>query len=366
MQIKINTIIDCMKNLNKKYKNLRRYFNYKKNKVNFITMKNKLQKIYLSKQNKDIKKINKKYKTLKKTINNIKSIKKKIKYVKELFQLSIEIRDNSILDDINVYIKNINIRINNLKTKKMFCKKYDKYNCYIDFQSGSGGIEAQDWTSILLKMYLKWIEKKKFKSKIINKLNGEKSGIKSATLHVTGKYAFGWLRTESGVHRLVRKSPFDTGNKRHTSFSSTFIYPEIQNKINIKINQNDLRIDVYKSSGSGGQHVNKTESAVRITHISTGIVVQCQNNRSQHKNKNTAMKQIKKKLYNLEIEKKNIKKQKIENKKSDIRWSNQIRSYIFDDSRIKDLRTGIEIRNVQYVLNGNLDKFIKANLNMKP
>ncbi|AXN02003.1 Peptide chain release factor 2 [Candidatus Purcelliella pentastirinorum] len=340
-------------------------FNYKNNKANLIIMKNNLKKIYLSKQSKNFKEIKKEYKILKEIINNIENIKKKIKYVKELFQLSIDTKDNSILNDINIYIKNINIKINNLKIKTMFCKKYDKYNCYIDFQSGSGGIEAQDWTSILLKMYLRWIEKKRFKSKIINKLNGEKAGIKSVTLHVIGKYAFGWLRTESGVHRLVRKSPFNTGNKRHTSFSSIFVYPETKNKINIEINQNDLRIDVYKSSGSGGQHVNKTESAVRITHISTGIVVQCQNNRSQHKNKNTAMKQIKKKLYNLEIKKNNIKKQKIENKKSDIRWSNQIRSYIFDNSRVKDLRTGIEIRNVQYVLNGNLDKFIKASLNMK-
>lgn len=247
----------------------------------------------------------------------------------------------------------------------MFYKKYDIYNCYIDFQPGSGGAEAQDWTAILLRMYLKWSEKKKFKTKIINKLTDEQAGIKSATLHIIGKYAFGWLRTESGIHRLVRNSPFNTNNKRHTSFSSIFVYPEIKNNTKININTNDLRIDVYKSSGAGGQHVNKTESAVRITHIPTGIVVQCQDNRSQHKNKKNAMKKIKENLYNLSIKKKNIEKQKTENEKSDIRWSNQIRSYVFDDSRIKDLRTGIEIRNIQSVLNGNLDKFIKASLNMK-
>lgn len=211
-------------------------------------------------------------------------------------------------------------------------------------------------------MYLKWLEKKGFKTIIIQKLSGEIAGIKSATVHVIGKYAFGWLRTETGIHRLIRKSPFDSGHRRHTSFSSAFVYPEIDNAIKIKINPSDLRIDVYRSSGAGGQHVNRTESAVRITHLPTSTVTQCQNERSQHKNKEHALKQMKYKLYNLELKKKNQEKKNIENNKSSIRWGNQIRSYILDHSRIKDIRTGIETRDIQSVLNGNLDIFVESSL----
>ena len=244
----------------------------------------------------------------------------------------------------------------------MFSGKNDKNNCYIDLQAGSGGVEAQDWVSILMRMYLRWSEIKGFNTEIIHMSEGDIAGIKSVTIHVSGQYAFGWLRTETGIHRLVRKSPFDSNGKRHTSFSSVFIYPEIINNIDIKINSGDLRIDVYRASGAGGQHVNKTESAVRITHIPTGTVTQSQNDRSQHKNKDQAMKQMKAKLYNIEIQKKNIEKQILENNKADIAWGNQIRSYILDNSLIKDLRTGIETRNTHLVLNGDLKEFIEASL----
>jgi peptide chain release factor 2 len=244
----------------------------------------------------------------------------------------------------------------------MFSGNYDSADCYLDIQSGSGGTEAQDWAEMLLRMYLRWAESKGFATDVMEVSDGDVAGIKSATIKVSGDYAYGWLRTETGVHRLVRKSPFDSGNRRHTSFSSVFVYPEIDDDIDIDINPADLRIDVYRASGAGGQHVNKTESAVRITHIPTGIVTQCQNNRSQHSNKDQAMKQLKAKLYELEMQKKNAEKQQMEETKSDIGWGSQIRSYVLDDSRIKDLRTGVETRNTQAVLDGDLDQFIKESL----
>ncbi len=244
----------------------------------------------------------------------------------------------------------------------MFSGDYDSADCYLDIQSGSGGTEAQDWAEMLLRMYLRWAESKGFTTEVMEVSDGDVAGIKSATIKVSGDYAYGWLRTETGVHRLVRKSPFDSGNRRHTSFSSLFVYPEIDDDIDIDINPADLRIDVYRASGAGGQHVNKTESAVRITHVPTGIVTQCQNNRSQHSNKDQAMKQLKAKLYELEMQKKNAEKQQMEENKSDIGWGSQIRSYVLDDSRIKDLRTGVETRNTQAVLDGDLDQFIEESL----
>jgi peptide chain release factor 2 len=244
----------------------------------------------------------------------------------------------------------------------MFSGDYDSADCYLDIQSGSGGTEAQDWAEMLLRMYLRWAESKGFTTEVMEVSDGDVAGIKSATIKVSGDYAYGWLRTETGVHRLVRKSPFDSGNRRHTSFASVFVYPEIDDNIDIDINPADLRIDVYRASGAGGQHVNRTESAVRITHIPTGIVTQCQNNRSQHSNKDQAMKQLKAKLYELEIQKKNAEKQQMEDNKSDIGWGSQIRSYVLDDSRIKDLRTGVETRNTQAVLDGDLDQFIEESL----
>lgn len=249
-----------------------------------------------------------------------------------------------------------------LEFRRMFSGPNDANDCYLDLQAGSGGTEAQDWCSMLLRMYLRWGEAHGMKCEITELSEGEVAGIKSATIRFQGDHAFGWLRTETGVHRLVRKSPFDSGNRRHTSFASAFIYPEIDDDIEIEINPADLRIDTYRASGAGGQHVNRTDSAVRITHGPSGIVVQCQSDRSQHKNKDFAMKQLRAKLYEFELQKKNEAKQALEDTKSDIGWGSQIRSYVLDDARIKDLRTGVETRNTQAVLDGDLDRFIEASL----
>tara|TARA_B100001769_G_scaffold273599_1_gene270116 strand:- start:683 stop:1534 length:852 start_codon:yes stop_codon:yes gene_type:complete len=262
---------------------------------------------------------------------------------------------SNLTDDLK---KNINA----LETTQMFRTKEDQYDAYIDIQSGSGGTEAQDWVAMLLRMYLRWLESKKFTHEVVELSEGEVAGYKSATIKVCGDYAYGWLRTETGVHRLVRKSPFDSGSRRHTSFASVFVYPQINEDIDVQVNPSDLRIDVYRASGAGGQHVNTTESAVRITHLPSKIVTQCQNDRSQHKNKESAMKQLRAKLYLFELDKKNEIKNKVESEKSDISWGNQIRSYILDDSRIKDLRTKYETGNTQAVLDGDLDAFIETSL----
>jgi peptide chain release factor 2 len=244
----------------------------------------------------------------------------------------------------------------------MFSGKMDSHNAFLDIQAGAGGTEAQDWAQMLLRMYLRWAAARGFSAEVIDSQPGEVAGIKSATVEVKGDYAYGWLRTETGVHRLVRKSPFDSGNRRHTSFASVFLSPEVDDDIDIEINPADLRTDVYRSSGAGGQHVNKTESAVRITHVPSGIVVACQNERSQHKNRSTAMKMLKAKLYELEVNKRNAAAQVLEDSKSDVSWGNQIRSYVLDQSRIKDLRTGVEVGNTNAVLDGDLDQFLEASL----
>ncbi|KAF6631946.1 MULTISPECIES: peptide chain release factor 2 [Pantoea] len=282
--------------------------------------------------------------------------------VQGLLELAVEAEDEETFDEAVAELDVLESKLGELEFRRMFSGEYDSADCYIDLQAGSGGTEAQDWASMLMRMYLRWAEAKGFKTEIIEESEGEVAGIKSVTIRVSGDYAFGWLRTETGVHRLVRKSPFDSGGRRHTSFSSAFIYPEVDDDIDIDINPADLRIDVYRASGAGGQHVNRTESAVRITHIPTGTVTQCQNDRSQHKNKDQAMKQMKAKLYELEMQKKNAEKQALEDNKSDIGWGSQIRSYVLDDARIKDLRTGVETRNTQAVLDGDLDRFIEASL----
>ncbi|MGB2078431.1 MAG: peptide chain release factor 2 [Vibrio sp.] len=282
--------------------------------------------------------------------------------VEGLLELAIEEEDQETFDEIEPELSELEAKLAKLEFRRMFSGDHDGSDCYIDLQSGSGGTEAQDWTSMLLRMYLRWAESKGFKAEVIEVSEGDVAGLKSATVRIAGEYAYGWLRTETGVHRLVRKSPFDSGGRRHTSFASAFIYPEIDDNIAIDINPADLRIDVYRASGAGGQHVNTTESAVRITHLPTNTVVQCQNDRSQHKNKDQAMKQLKAKLFELELQKQNAEKQANEDAKSDIGWGSQIRSYVLDDSRIKDLRTGVENRNTQAVLDGDLDKFIEASL----
>ncbi len=279
-----------------------------------------------------------------------------------LVELAVEAEDEETFTEAEQEVNGLVEQLEKLEFRRMFSGEQDANDAYIDLQSGSGGTEAQDWCNMLLRMYLRWAEAKGFKAEIVEATDGDVAGIKGATVKVTGEYAYGWLRTETGVHRLVRKSPFDSGGRRHTSFASVFVYPEIDDNIEIDINPADLRIDVYRASGAGGQHVNRTESAVRITHLPTNTVVQCQNDRSQHKNKDQAMKQLKAKLFELELQKQNAEKQAQEDAKSDIGWGSQIRSYVLDDSRIKDLRTGIENRNTQAVLDGDLDKFIEASL----
>ena len=280
----------------------------------------------------------------------------------DLLELAVSEDDADTVTEIERDIAAIETTVAELEFRRMFSGEMDENNAFLDIQSGAGGTEAQDWADMLLRMYLRWGEAKGFKTELIEVSPGDVAGIKSATVRFEGPYAFGWLRTETGVHRLVRKSPFDAGNRRHTSFASAFISPEINDDIDIEINPSDLRIDVYRASGAGGQHVNRTESAVRITHLPTNVVVQCQNDRSQHKNKATAMKQLKAKLYELEIQLRNAKAKSIEDLKSDIGWGSQIRSYVLDQSRIKDLRTGVETGNTQAVLDGDLDQFIVASL----
>jgi peptide chain release factor 2 len=279
-----------------------------------------------------------------------------------LIEMAVEGDDQDSFDEAEKEVNLLEKKLELLEFRRMFSGNHDACSCYLDIQSGSGGTEAQDWANMLLRMYLRWGEAHGYKTELMEVSAGDVAGIKGATIRFTGEYAFGWLRTETGVHRLVRKSPFDSSGRRHTSFASAFVYPEIEDDIDIQINPADLRIDVYRASGAGGQHVNTTESAVRITHVPTNIVVQCQNDRSQHKNKDQAMKQLKAKLYEHELQKQNAEKQISEDSKSDIGWGSQIRSYVLDDARIKDLRTGVESRNTQAVLDGGLDKFIEASL----
>jgi|TARA_B110000211_G_scaffold19496_1_gene20154 peptide chain release factor 2 len=281
---------------------------------------------------------------------------------RDLLDMAVEEDDEGAVEDIQAELNRLQAELEVLEFRRMFSGELDENNCYVEIQSGSGGTEAQDWANMMLRMYLRWIEAHGFKGELMEVSDGDVAGIKGATIHVQGEYAYGWLRTETGVHRLVRKSPFDSGNRRHTSFSSVFISPEVDDDINIEINPADLRIDVYRASGAGGQHVNRTESAVRITHLPTNTVTQCQNDRSQHKNKDQAMKQMKAKLYELELQKRSAESQALEDTKADIGWGSQIRSYVLDDSRIKDLRTGVETRNTQAVLDGSLDQFIVASL----
>ena len=307
-------------------------------------------------------KISKEKSQLDNVIGVITALDDKLEDAKAMIDLAVEADDATLLADVQAELDEAEAKVADLEFKRMFSGEMDGNNCYVDIQSGSGGTEAQDWAEMLLRMYLRWCESHGFKAEIMELSAGGVAGIKSASIHVKGDYAFGWLRTEIGVHRLVRKSPFDSNNGRHTSFAAVFVSPEIDDNIEIDINPADLRIDTYRSSGAGGQHVNTTDSAVRITHQPTGIVVACQNERSQHANKDTAMKMLRAKLYEREMMQRMEKQQALEETKSDIGWGSQIRSYVLDDSRIKDLRTGVETSNTQAVLDGDLDKFIEASL----
>lgn len=299
---------------------------------------------------------------LEKVVFGLQKLKTDVADCADLLELVKEEQDPLMLEEVSVLLHDAEKKVATLEFQRMFSGKMDANHAYVDIQSGSGGTEAQDWAEILLRMYLRWGEQHGFDCELVECSAGEVAGIKSATIHVKGDYAFGWLRTETGVHRLVRKSPFDSGNRRHTSFAAVFVSPEVDDSIEIEINPADLRIDTYRASGAGGQHVNRTDSAVRITHAPSGIVVQCQNDRSQHKNKDQAMKQLRAKLYEMEMQKRNDEQQALEASKTDIGWGSQIRSYVLDQSRIKDLRTGVETSNTEKVLDGDLDMFIEASL----
>ena len=307
-------------------------------------------------------KIGKEKRILEVVVSQAEYLNKHLKDNQELFDLVSTEQDLDTLKTIQEDTVKLEKQVDDIEFKRMFSNAMDPNNCFVDFQSGSGGTEAQDWANMLLRMYMRYAERKEFKVEILELSEGEVAGIKGATLKISGDYAFGYFRTETGIHRLVRKSPFDSGSRRHTSFAGVNVYPEIDESIEIDVNPSDLRIDTYRASGAGGQHINKTDSAVRITHIPTNTVVQCQNDRSQHRNKAEAMNMLKAQLYSLELNKRNEEKQAIEDAKTDIGWGHQIRSYVLDQSRIKDLRTSVEIGNTQGVLDGDLDPFISESL----
>ena len=306
--------------------------------------------------------LGKERKTLESVVDTLERLGAGVRDAKELFEIAKEESDDATLTSVHDDAALLERSVADLEFRRMFGNPADPNNCFVDIQAGSGGTEAQDWAAMLERMYLRYCERKGFKVEVLEESPGDVAGIKGATFKVTGDYAYGHLRSESGVHRLVRKSPFDANNRRHTSFASVFVYPEVDETIEIAINPADLRVDTYRASGAGGQHVNKTDSAVRITHLPSGIVVQCQNDRSQHRNRAEAMALLKSRLYDLELRKRNEEKQALEDSKTDIGWGHQIRSYVLDQSRIKDLRTNVEIGNTQAVLDGNLDDFITASL----
>lgn len=295
-------------------------------------------------------------------MSNFEKLDQRLHDLSDLFELAHQENDAEMLESLADDLNQCQNQVERFEFQRMFSGDMDHCNAYVDIQAGSGGTEAQDWAEMLLRMYLRWTEHKGFESELMEVSPGEVAGIKSATLRVTGDYAFGWLHTETGVHRLVRKSPFDSGHRRHTSFASVFVSPEIEDDVAIDINPADLRVDTYRAQGAGGQHVNTTDSAIRITHVPTGVVVQCQSNRSQHKNREQAMKQLRSRLYEIEMEKKHAERRAQEGEKAEITWGSQIRSYVLDASRIKDLRTGVEVHNPEAVLNGDIDVFIEATL----
>lgn len=299
---------------------------------------------------------------LEKLLNHFQQLSHRILDAQTLLEFAIEEKDQAAIAELKREVDADTKAVEQLEFQRMFSHEMDANNCYVDINSGSGGTEAQDWANMLLRMYLRWADHRGFQTELIEVSPGEVAGIKSATIKISGDYAFGWTRTETGVHRLVRKSPFDSGNRRHTSFASVFVSPEIDDHFEIEINPADLKVDTYRAQGAGGQHINTTDSAIRITHIPSGVVVQCQSDRSQHKNRDQAMKQLRAKLYEIELQKKLAAKQALEASKTEIGWGRQIRSYVLDDSRVKDLRTGVEMTNTTAVLDGDIDKFIEASL----
>ncbi|WP_128354173.1 peptide chain release factor 2 [Pollutimonas thiosulfatoxidans] len=341
---------------------LRRYLDYDAKAERLHVVNAELESAEVWNDPKHAQELGREKKSLEKVVQTLSTISNGLHDAQELFELAADDDDDATLAAIEHDTDAIGLLLEDLEFRRMFNNPADPLNCFMDIQAGAGGTEAQDWASILLRQYLRYCERKDFKAEVLEESDGDVAGIKSATIKIEGDYAFGFLRTETGVHRLVRKSPFDSANGRHTSFASVFVYPEVDDSIEIEINPADLRVDTYRASGAGGQHINKTDSAVRITHEPTGIVVQCQNDRSQHRNRAEAMQMLRSRLYELEIRTRMAQQQKMEDAKTDVGWGHQIRSYVLDQSRIKDLRTNVEISNTQKVLDGDLDPFIQASL----
>ncbi|MDO4642789.1 MAG: peptide chain release factor 2 [Cardiobacteriaceae bacterium] len=360
--MELNLTYERIKDLQAREAALRGYLDYTLKAERLEEVERELERPSVWDNPEEATKLNQERAALTAVVHGLDEIQQGLQDANDLIELAETENDEATVQVTLQDIEQQEKKIEDLEFRRMFAGELDPNNAFLDIQAGSGGTEAQDWASMLLRMYLRWGEARGFKTELIEESSGDVAGIKSATIEFQGEYAYGWLRTEIGVHRLVRKSPFDSGNRRHTSFAAVFVSPEIDDNIEIDINPADLRVDVYRASGAGGQHVNRTESAVRITHLPTNIVVQSQNSRSQHQNRDTCMKQLRAKLYELEMQKRSASAQAVEDSKSDIGWGNQIRSYVLDQSRIKDLRTGYETSNTQAVLDGGLDPFLQASL----
>ncbi|MBA6418629.1 peptide chain release factor 2 [Pseudomonas neustonica] len=360
--MEINPILNTIKDLRSRSETIRGYLDYDQKHERLIEVERELEDPSVWNEPERAQNLGRERAQLAQIVETLDQMSSGLADASELLEMAAEEEDQGAVDDVVAELARLQVALEKLEFRRMFSGEMDASNCYLDIQAGSGGTEAQDWANMLLRMYLRWADQRGFETEIVELSEGEVAGIKSATVYIKGEYAFGWLRTEIGVHRLVRKSPYDSGNRRHTSFSAVFAAPEIDDDIEIDINPSDLRVDTYRSSGAGGQHVNTTDSAVRITHVPTNTVVSCQNQRSQHANRDTAMKMLRAKLYELEMMKRSEAAQALEETKSDIGWGHQIRSYVLDQSRIKDLRTGIENSNCNAVLDGDLDEFIEASL----
>lgn len=360
--MEINPITNSLKDITERTEVLRAYLEYPEKQERLEEVNRELEDAAVWSEPERAQALGKERAMLEGVVKTIDDLTSGVTDARDLLDMAVEEDDEDTVEDVRTEVANLEAMLNQLEFRRMFSGEADGNNAYLDIQAGSGGTEAQDWAEMMLRMYLRWGEDKGFKTELVECSAGDVAGIKSATISFQGPYAFGWLRTETGVHRLVRKSPFDSGGRRHTSFSSVFVSPEIDDNIDIDINPADLRVDVYRASGAGGQHVNRTESAVRITHGPSGIVVQSQSQRSQHQNKDTCMKQLRAKLYEMEMLKRSEAAQEQEDSKADIGWGSQIRSYVLDDQRIKDLRTGVQSSNCDKVLDGDLDQFIEASL----
>ncbi|MDT3718881.1 peptide chain release factor 2 [Pseudomonas oryzihabitans] len=360
--MEINPIVTSIKDLSSRTQTIRGYLDYDLKKDRLVEVERELEDPNVWNKPEYAQNLGRERSQLAQVVGTLDELSGGLADASDLLQMAAEEEDQGAVDDVAAEVERLRGILEKLEFRRMFSGEMDPNNCYLDIQAGSGGTEAQDWANMLLRMYLRWADQHGFSAEIVELSEGEVAGIKGATVHIKGEYAFGWLRTEIGVHRLVRKSPFDSGNRRHTSFTAVFVSPEIDDNIDIEINPSDLRVDTYRSSGAGGQHVNTTDSAVRITHVPTNTVVACQNERSQHANRDTAMKMLRAKLYELEMQKRNAASQALEDSKSDIGWGHQIRSYVLDASRIKDLRTGVERSDCDKVLDGDLDEYLEASL----